>query len=254
MILHSIGVNELHDGDYSVNRTNYFKTYLLLMLRTPAMFCFDNEWTELSEATAVLYPPQSVQQYKAIGNAYIDDWLHIEADSREIERFGIILNKPLVIRDVERTYTVFRLMKEEYVTHGYVNTNVVESLLNALLFKLSESCEFIPNSTLSVDKIHSEVWQFPMKEWFLADAARSAHLSVSRFEALYSKEYGDSFTADVINARIEYAKDLLDTSDLSVKKISEKCGYTDENYFSRQFKSKTGVTPTEWRNKQHYLT
>lgn len=139
MQLAAIGVNELHDGNYSVDRTNYFGTYLLLLLKTPALFNFEGEWMEVPETTAVLYAPQSVQQYRALGSTYIDDWLHIEAEPGEIERFGIALNAPLQIRDAERTYTLFRIMKEEYVCHSSKCTEVVSTLLDALLFKLSES-------------------------------------------------------------------------------------------------------------------
>ncbi len=247
MELVSIGVNELHDGSYNVYRENYFGTYLLLLLRTPALFCFEGDWVELPEGTAVLYAPKSLQQYKAINGSYIDDWLHIKAEDKEIERFGIVLNRPMVIKDVERTYSIFRIMKEEYVTYGYKYNNIVESLLNALLFKLSCSGEFISGSKGAIDKIHREVWLFPMREWLLADTARNAGLSISRFEAIYLKEYGISFTADVINSRIEYAKELLKTSNLPIRVISEKCGYKNENFFSRQFKSKTGYTPGQWR-------
>lgn len=34
MYLESIGINQLHDGSYIVDRTDYFKTYLLLLLES----------------------------------------------------------------------------------------------------------------------------------------------------------------------------------------------------------------------------
>lgn len=34
MYLESIGINQLHDGSYVVDRTDYFKTYLLLLLES----------------------------------------------------------------------------------------------------------------------------------------------------------------------------------------------------------------------------
>lgn len=247
MNLAAIGVNELHDGSYSVDRTNYFGTYLLLLLKTPAMFNVDGEWTEVPETTAVLYAPQSVQQYKAVGGRYIDDWLHIEADEAEIERFGIKLNTPLTIKDAERTYTIFRIMKEEYVFHNYENTGTVAALLEALLYKLSESGGLKNETAMSLNKIRRKMIQSPMSDWLLADAARMANLSVSRFETLYSKQFGISFCADVIANRVQYAKDLLLSSELSIKQISAKCGYSSESYFARQFKKSTGMTPAEYR-------
>lgn len=247
MELAAIGVNELHDGNYSVDRTNHFGTYLLLLLKTSALFYVDGEWLEVPETTAVLYAPKSVQRYRALGNTYIDDWLHIKADPGEIERFGIELNTPLVIKDAERTYTLFRILKEEYTCHGNICSDVVSTLLDALLFKLSESGRIKDNQAHTLGKIRREIRKYPMKEWLLADAARMTSLSISRFEAVYSKEFGISFAADVIKSRIDYAKDLLATSDLTVKQVSARCGYSSESYFSRQFKQMTGLTPVEWR-------
>ncbi len=254
MNLAAIGVNELHDGNYSVDRTNYFGTYLLLLLKTPAMFYIDGDWTEVPETTAVLYAPQSIQQYKAIGGRYIDDWLHIEADKAEIERFGIKLNTPLTIKDAERTYTIFRIMKEEYVFHNYENTETVSALLEALLYKLSESGQMKNEISMSLNKIRRKMIQSPMNDWLLADAARMANLSVSRFETLYSKQFGISFCADVIASRIQYAKDLLISSELSIKQISSKCGYSSESYFARQFKKHTDMTPAEFRKAERNST
>lgn len=249
MRLAAIGVNELHDGSYHVDRKNHFGTYLLLLLKTPAMFMFDGEWIEVPETTAILYAPKSVQRYKAVGGTYIDDWLHIEAEAGEIERFGISLNTPLMIKDAERTYTIFRIMKEEYACHGNHVTNVTETLLEALLFKLSESCRIKDDRKVSLERIRHEIKQYPMREWNLADAARMASLSVSRFEALYTKSFGVSFGTDVIESRIEYAKNLLAFSDLSIKQVSSKCGYGSESYFSRQFKKAEGITPVQYRYK-----
>ena len=247
MQLKSIGVNELHDGSYSVDRKDRYDTYLLLMLKTPALFDFGNGWEEVPETTAVLYAPKSLQRYKPLGKTYIDDWMHIVADEREMERFGVTVNKPLIIRDVERTYTLFRILKEEFTLNGYQYSGVVENLLSALLFKLAETGAYRNSTVVSVANIHKEIRRFPMKEWLLADVARMCALSVSRFEAVYSSEFGISFTADVIQCRIEYAKDLLCTTDLSVKQVSERCGYSGESYFSRQFRKETGMTPVEWR-------
>ncbi|HEX6426531.1 MAG TPA: AraC family transcriptional regulator [Niastella sp.] len=50
--------------------------------------------------------------------------------------------------------------------------------------------------------------------------------------------------------RIEYAKNLLETTDLSMKIIAIRVGI-DKRNFNRQFKKLTGTTPKQWRN-DHY--
>lgn len=49
-------------------------------------------------------------------------------------------------------------------------------------------------------------------------------------------------------ARLNMAKQYLKDRSLSIALIAEKTGLVDQSYFSRFFKKKTGVTPTEFRN------
>lgn len=73
------------------------------------------------------------------------------------------------------------------------------------------------------------------------------HISESYFQVLYRRLFGVSFQKDLISMRIDYAKTLLETSDLSVSAVSEMCGYQTEVHFFRQFKSLTGTTPLRYR-------
>ena len=47
--------------------------------------------------------------------------------------------------------------------------------------------------------------------------------------------------------RINRAKALLSTTDMSMEKISELCGYSSANYFSLIFKKSVGISPTGYR-------
>lgn len=54
--------------------------------------------------------------------------------------------------------------------------------------------------------------------------------------------------SDIINARMERAKQLLITTNLSIKEIAERCGYSNEYGFMKRFKMQFGKTPTQYRN------
>ena len=53
--------------------------------------------------------------------------------------------------------------------------------------------------------------------------------------------------ADMIHSRIEYAKDLLSSSDYTVKMIADELSYPSDIQFIQQFKSVTGQTPKTYR-------
>lgn len=79
--------------------------------------------------------------------------------------------------------------------------------------------------------------------------AASVNMSCSGFQYLYKKIFGVSVINYVISGRVEPAKRLLSSTDLTVAEIALKCGYSTEYNFMRQFKSKTGKTPTEYRKQ-----
>ncbi|MGH8023900.1 MAG: helix-turn-helix domain-containing protein, partial [Limisphaerales bacterium] len=53
----------------------------------------------------------------------------------------------------------------------------------------------------------------------------------------------------LLELRLVRARSLLAETDLSIKEIALKTGFEDELYFSRLFRQKLNVTPTQWRNR-----
>lgn len=78
----------------------------------------------------------------------------------------------------------------------------------------------------------------------VADCFQISNYTLSR---MFKKQLGVGFTEYVNAKRIEYAKELLLTTSYSVRDISMKAGFTNDNYFSRIFKAMVGVSPTVFR-------
>ena len=49
--------------------------------------------------------------------------------------------------------------------------------------------------------------------------------------------------------RVEKAKELLSSSELSLSEIAQEIGYTDQSYFGKVFKTQTGYSPHTYRNR-----
>ncbi len=77
----------------------------------------------------------------------------------------------------------------------------------------------------------------------------SEKLNVSPFylSKLFKEETGDTYINYVNSARLEKAKKLLGNGELIIKEIAAEVGYNDQNYFSKMFRQRFGVTPTEFR-------
>jgi len=77
--------------------------------------------------------------------------------------------------------------------------------------------------------------------------ADKAHLSAGYFGDLISKETGTTAQRHIQDAVIERSKHLLLESNRSVSEIAYELGFEYPQHFTRLFKSRTGMTPNEYR-------
>lgn len=79
------------------------------------------------------------------------------------------------------------------------------------------------------------------------DIERELSYNFDYLNQLFSKHLHVSIFKLLENVRMEEAKHILKTRALSIKEIAGEVGYSDETYFSKVFKRRTGCTPTEYR-------
>ena len=96
-------------------------------------------------------------------------------------------------------------------------------------------------------EIRKEIYQKPFYEWNIENISKRIGFSRCYFQHLYKKFFKVSCITDVINARVDMAKRLLLSTNLSVSDIAEECGYKNTEHFIRQFKNQVGITPRKFR-------
>ena len=65
----------------------------------------------------------------------------------------------------------------------------------------------------------------------------------------FKKEYGTTALKYLISRRLLMARQLLETTKLSVKTVAFSSGFRDDIHFMKTFKNSMGVSPTEYRKK-----
>jgi AraC family transcriptional regulator, L-rhamnose operon transcriptional activator RhaR len=88
----------------------------------------------------------------------------------------------------------------------------------------------------------------------LDQLARIAHMSNRNFIRSFQAAMGSSPIAYVIQLRVNRGASLLRRTGLSVTEIAFQVGFTDSNYFARQFRKLLGVTPSQYRKQHARLT
>ncbi|WP_138494571.1 response regulator [Paenibacillus pinistramenti] len=80
-----------------------------------------------------------------------------------------------------------------------------------------------------------------------ADVAAVISMSRSYFSQCFAKFAGQPFGEALRGLRIELAKSLLLNSDAPVYEVAASAGFEDEKYFSRIFRERVGLLPSEYR-------
>lgn len=87
----------------------------------------------------------------------------------------------------------------------------------------------------------------------LENVAAQVNISPQYFSKLIKKTTGFNFIDWLSMLRVKKAKELLTNSNLTVKEVCFMVGYKDPNYFSRIFKKRIGITPSEYVKTSSYF-
>ena len=87
------------------------------------------------------------------------------------------------------------------------------------------------------------------KGWTPARLAEAVNLSPSRLHQLFKRETGMPPARYLRLLRMQRARELLETTHLSVKQVMARVGVTDESHFVRDFKKSYGLTPARYRER-----
>lgn len=106
-----------------------------------------------------------------------------------------------------------------------------------------------PDATIQkIGKAIRMIEEDSRKPYTLEKLARGVHMSVSSFRHHFTAVTGLSPGNFLIKLRIRKALLLL-CSPASISRVAEQVGFQDSNYFARQFRNQTGMTPSEFQKK-----
>ena len=83
----------------------------------------------------------------------------------------------------------------------------------------------------------------------LEEIAEQVHYSVSHLSFIFKKSTSYSPLEYFAQLKVQRACQYLDHTDLSVKSIAYKLGFSNPFYFSKVFKSHTSLSPLQYKNR-----
>lgn len=153
---------------------------------------------------------------------------------------------------------IVRLYKEAYdtaITEAAYSQQVLAGLVNhiiGVMYSMERNIELNRNQqhVNMVNRAKLRIRENLESALTIQQVAEDLGVSYSNFRKLFKEHTGISPAIYQQDLRLQRAKELLSTTDLSVKEIAYRLNFESPDYFSAKFKSKTGRRPSELRDNK----
>lgn len=246
--------------DFFIDRPGGMKGYIINLTVQGRGQVFDGEQSFACEPGDVLLFPPGVPHY--YGRAPDSpEWFHRWVYFRPRGFWASWLQWPLQdgrrvghlhLRDAEVRKEIDALFVDIDATHRGGKRTSEELAINGLERLLIRCHEETPgHPSRPLDARVQAACQFIAnnlaRELSLDDVARQVCLSPSRLAHLFRDQLGVNILRWREDQRIILAKHMLQSTTTPVSAIAGRVGYDDQLYFSRVFRKRVGVSPTEFR-------
>ena len=249
------GHDSRHPKPCNIHHIPPQRDYLLLLVKTEAWYLCNNEKLTVPPNSVLLFTPDSDTHYGCDSAGYNDDWVHFLPDDEDLAFLRNSRIKPdqiLLPHDLHRLSQHLLLMTDIYHNTTVHRDDILSALMRSLLLsldsELSQEYTIKASAYLSeLKELRTNIYNNPSLEWNVADIASKLCISVSYFQHLYSSAFDCSCQQDITRARLNLSKRYLQSTDMSIRDLSEFCGYQSEQNFIRQFKKHVGTSPAKYR-------
>ena len=144
---------------------------------------------------------------------------------------------------LRKAFFQFRQYSDEEVK---ANAEILEALASYIQLKGM----ILTTEQTELQKLELYLDEHYMEKLSLESISAQLHIGRTKLCSL-AKELsgGETLSAMIAQRRVEAAKVSLLQSDLPISEIAEQVGISDYNYFSKIFRSHTGMTPSAFRKK-----
>jgi YesN/AraC family two-component response regulator len=140
---------------------------------------------------------------------------------------------------------------EENEYNSFAVNNLLELIIIYILRKIGKSENKGNRTSLVINNVLRYIYTHLRENPTLAQMAEMCNYSPNYFSRLFKDTTGKKYTDFLNSLKINTAKRLLSSSDISVKEIAQECGYSSVSNFYRVFKEETGIAPLTFRRSKN---
>jgi AraC-like DNA-binding protein/ligand-binding sensor protein len=183
----------------------------------------------------------------------------------------LLFSNPDHFRSIQfRAIELVVLLSRADINPGYTEKSVLETN-NYYLKQIQESQtieELIDVLHITVDRMAGQIfsfqgirhasalrkaeryiWENYTRKISLQEIAEASGLSAPYFSTIFKDEMGENLSSYLNRLRVEKASRMLLETDQTLSEIAGACGFEDQSWFSKIFKSYTGMSPGRYRGQ-----
>jgi len=222
---------------------------LILVSHAPFRALHNGAFYDLEEGDFLIYAPHEEQEYTFSDGTEMM-WCHFTGSSIEgiLEEAGFksgVYRSEQDRRVIEAFYNIIRLYSTNSpdIDKNAAFLTLISTLSRNVKKELSDS-HLVPVINY-INKMYN-------KDISLATLAGISGYSKSRFSHIFSNLYKTTPLKYQNSIRLKIAREMLETTSLSITQISDACGYSNPLYFSRVFKREFSLSPENYRKSLFY--
>lgn len=104
-------------------------------------------------------------------------------------------------------------------------------------------------TTRRVDEIRHYITRNATEPLTVSALAERMHVSERQLTRIFKQELGTTPAAYIELARVEIARNRLETTDDTLERVAAKCGFNSVDTLARAFRRTLRITPTDYRNR-----
>lgn len=243
--------------DYHINRQMEGSALLLLTLAGEGEFRFRNSRTTLKRGSCFLIDTQFHHEYFPVKEGWEFKYLHFwGGDTPELLAYMEPHGPVFTLDEGELGHAeaiLDRILddtEEEAIEDYPALSGEIYSLIMFLIAHDRKKTEKKKRDAAdAMARVIEYIRGNYKKNIGAREIARSVSMSRSALFELFEITYGMPPHEYLIQYRLSLAKDMLVNTSLSVTEIAEQSGFKDIFAFSRRFKDKTGMSPSEYRRQ-----
>lgn len=247
----------LEEKDFCIDRPRGIKEHTFLRFHVSVELLVDGRVVTTEPGACIFYSADTPQWFHS-PDKLIHDWVHLTGDMA-----GLLLQaglRPDALYQPSNSRFITPIVREielDVLTRRDTGDGLAELKLRELALKLSRAVRSSDGESAiksavkeQLRQVRGQVFASLDRSWTVEDMAALAYLSASRFYTVYRAVFGISPGEDLIQARIDMAKNRLRDSHEPISELAEHLGYRNTTHFCRQFKQITGLTPSQFRSTE----